>query len=377
MHQKLGVWLFSEYLYILNYISKKIDFVEIIKVMHVQSKTELKDLVESDAETQSNKYWPYVREIDRVIKERFPFGAFNRKDVVQEIEMLEDERKAYSSAWSLFIKETKSAKEKEAVDVNKLADISQTLLLGDCGFFSSYALGYLRNKYPDLAIELVQLKVHTLLVFGREASSDIKDIKTWGKDALLYDPWANKSFPASQFFEIQKNTPNIPFYGIADLSALFIGIDDQDNHYLRGNPEVNIENSHTIKIIIDWVKEDQKRLKQLPFLSPTHPLPIPPSCSSNDIETLLKQLSKCKGWVFNPQSGKALFECSSKQQANRVLQTLLATKAVVVLLKLRLDNKTPTVVCTDFDYIKFQKLASPFIVNETMGIDREFWGVPI
>lgn len=38
-----------------------------------------------------------------------------------------------------------------------------------------------------------------MLVIGRNPCSKPDDIDTWGKNAVIYDPWANRFYEANQF----------------------------------------------------------------------------------------------------------------------------------------------------------------------------------
>ncbi|MFA6303525.1 MAG: hypothetical protein WC627_10420 [Legionella sp.] len=328
-------------------------------------------MIESDIKTRANKNWYLVLEIEKVLQERFPYGAFNRIDVVQNQEISDEERKAYTATWSKIIDEISVP---EKLSISKMADISQTLLLADCGLFTSYAIGYIKNKYPEVNIEFVSLDVHAMLVIGRDTSSEPDDIKTWGKEAILFDYWANKSYLASDFHEIQAKTPDIPFYaGMIDLSTYFTGLDVTDKHYLKGNPVALPRRG--FKILAEWVKEDQRRLTLPQPSSLKSPLYVTSPLDSDAIETLLTQLSKCGGWKFNKNNSSAILECTSQKQSERIKKTLETTKAVVVTLGSRKDNQVPTVKCEQFDFTQLQKIASSFSVNDLEGIDLEFWGV--
>lgn len=328
-------------------------------------------MIESDNETRSNKYWHLISDVEQILQARFPFGAFNRIDVVKNQKISDEERKAYADIWSKFLDEIKDPKK---LSISKMADISQTLLLADCGFFTSYAIGYLKNKYPEVNVEFVRLGVHAMLAIGREITSDPNDIKTWGKDAILFDYWANKSYLAAHFYQIQANAPDIPFYpGMIDLSAYFTGLEDQNKHYLKGNPVAS--SGKGFQILVEWVKEDQRRLALPQPVAPTTPLSVIPQIDSDDIENVLTQLSKYNGWKWNKNNSIAVLECESQEQAERIAATLRATKAVVVTLSSRQDNQIPTVKCEYIDLAQLQKIAFSFRVSEIEGIDLEFWGV--
>ncbi|HHT0591773.1 TPA: hypothetical protein ACTXXA_000726 [Legionella anisa] len=76
---------------------------------------------------------------------------------------------------------------------------------GQCGEQSQAAFIDLIEKgvYPiDFCV--TTLGGHNLLVVGRDLNSDPKDISTWGKNAFICDPWANKVYPAREFKKMQE-----------------------------------------------------------------------------------------------------------------------------------------------------------------------------
>jgi hypothetical protein len=78
---------------------------------------------------------------------------------------------------------------------------SKKYSLGNCHELAFMALHYLVSKYPDYRSEVVSLGQgnHVFVVIGRDENSEIGNINTWGKDAIICDPWANKIFPASEY----------------------------------------------------------------------------------------------------------------------------------------------------------------------------------
>lgn len=64
---------------------------------------------------------------------------------------------------------------------------------------------------------------HAVVVIGRRSNSDPEDMRTWGADAVVCDPWANKAYPLSKFEEMQR-----PENDIRDI------LDPEGPHYLAG-----------------------------------------------------------------------------------------------------------------------------------------------
>lgn len=65
--------------------------------------------------------------------------------------------------------------------------------IGNCLELSCKAFVDLMKQFPnlDLKIDVYQILGgdHVFLVIGREIGSDPKDYRTWGKSAMVYDPW--------------------------------------------------------------------------------------------------------------------------------------------------------------------------------------------
>lgn len=76
--------------------------------------------------------------------------------------------------------------------------------LGNCGDLAMFALLYVLQNGPiNINAEIFQIIEgdHHFLVIGRDPKSDPKKPETWGKNAYICDPWANKVFQASTYRE--------------------------------------------------------------------------------------------------------------------------------------------------------------------------------
>lgn len=78
--------------------------------------------------------------------------------------------------------------------------------IGNCQEYAMLALEYCL-KLPTQQVEAFYFannsyfgykKDHVFIVIGRDPTSDLKDIKTWGADAVVCDPWARKVYPATE-----------------------------------------------------------------------------------------------------------------------------------------------------------------------------------
>lgn len=77
--------------------------------------------------------------------------------------------------------------------------ISSGLKAVFCDQFVKVALSELSISAGDTPVEIVKLDHHVMLVIGRNPCSKPDDIDTWGKNAVIYDPWANRFYEANQF----------------------------------------------------------------------------------------------------------------------------------------------------------------------------------
>ncbi|MGC1181435.1 hypothetical protein [Legionella sp.] len=335
----------------------------------MKSKYEVKTLIESDKEVQSNKHYELILEVDNIIQKRFPYGAINRVDVIKNQEVSDEELKEYFAAFSAYEKESD---DEEKRGISKLADITQPLLFGNCGLFTNYAIGYLKKEYPNVNIECLYVDHHVALLIGRDSSSNSKKANTWGKDTIICDIWAAKSYLASNLSVVQKETKDIPFYSrvVDNYTNEYKGIVLNKAHYLYGVPEVISGNSSIFydQMLMDWVEEDQKRITQPSLTLPKTPLSIKTLLDPSEIKISLSKLSKSAGWKFSQKQGVAWLECNNQKQAERITQSLMATKSVVVSLCKRQDNGVPTVKCEHFDCTKLNKLVSSLNLEQNFNV---------
>ncbi|MBA3536596.1 MAG: hypothetical protein H0T84_08300 [Tatlockia sp.] len=115
-----------------------------------------------------------LREIER----RFPLGGINILSNVSKfpnVNALKDEVKLIESLGRTPILNSKLPKELKAAF---------------CDHLARYSLQYIQQKFPDINVELVACDAHVFLVINRALDSNPIDMATWGKDSLLFDPWA-------------------------------------------------------------------------------------------------------------------------------------------------------------------------------------------
>ena len=86
--------------------------------------------------------------------------------------------------------------------------ISSKYDLGNCGELAYFALDYiLYHAPPELNAETYSIRGgnHSFLVINRDPNSDPNLPETWGTDAVICDPWANKVYRARDYRTELKN----------------------------------------------------------------------------------------------------------------------------------------------------------------------------
>ena len=86
---------------------------------------------------------------------------------------------------------------------------------GNCGEQAQAAFVFLK-KLGCCSIDfcITTKGSHNLIVIGREKISNPDDISTWGKNAVVCDPWAEKAYLLSEFEEMQQQKNDVRY---ADL----------------------------------------------------------------------------------------------------------------------------------------------------------------
>lgn len=321
-------------------------------------------------EITTHPYYAIIQDIDEVIRKRFPYGAFNQVDNVATQELSDGEIGQYYDLSRVFGPELDKVRD---ANIEKLANISQTMVLQDCGFCVSYALGYLKDKYPDINLQTIYLEGHQLLLIGGRISSNVKinmndslqqinnKIAAWGPDAIICDLWAAKSYFAREFLDekqkdtihfTQRNTPRGRAKEIVQVTS----------HYLNGNIDIyaGIASQAYDRVLIEWVKEDQRRFNLPKCTAPRMSSVINAPINAQELKSILHQLSKVDGWIYKDKN--AWLHCETDAQAMRVAKSLEFTKAVVVSCGKNKQTGKPLVMCQHFDFFTLKKLANSLIM---------------
>jgi hypothetical protein len=93
-------------------------------------------------------------------------------------------------------------------EANYLKTELQNKHIGNCGEMSAYMFFYLYERLdPSIRLDYVSIENgdHAFLVVNRAWNSDINDPNTWGKGAMIFDPWTYRFFPASEYLNKLKD----------------------------------------------------------------------------------------------------------------------------------------------------------------------------
>ena len=99
----------------------------------------------------------------------------------------------------------------QMADVAKVnAEVLKAFGYGHCGVQATAAYCFLQEMGLQIPIEICEVPYegsangHQLVVIGRRPDSDPNNMQTWGEDAVVCDPWANKVYPLSHYKEMQR-----------------------------------------------------------------------------------------------------------------------------------------------------------------------------
>lgn len=87
-------------------------------------------------------------------------------------------------------------------DFEKTIILTNKYSLGNCQELANQALDYLLSSDLDIEVEVFSFDGpkadHSFLVIGRDPNSNPNDINSWGRNAVICDPWANKVYQATE-----------------------------------------------------------------------------------------------------------------------------------------------------------------------------------
>lgn len=85
--------------------------------------------------------------------------------------------------------------------IHQIAQVALRCHMGQATEMSAVGFDHLVSVEPKTKVEIFAIAEgnHRFLVIGRAPTSkDPNDIASWGPNAVVCDPWAGKSYPASQ-----------------------------------------------------------------------------------------------------------------------------------------------------------------------------------
>jgi hypothetical protein len=139
---------------------------------------------------------------------KMSIGASNKlEDVISTV--------GFSIVCSLYVQNTDITDLDELIKLPKIslpihivtrAAHAESLGCGNCGEQAAIAFVHLFNVQKVKQLDLMHRTNadHAFVVIGRKSDSKLEDYNTWGDEAVICDPWDNKSYSCS---DIAKNMP--------------------------------------------------------------------------------------------------------------------------------------------------------------------------
>lgn len=218
-------------------------------------------------------FYRFAEELTVRINQRFPLGAINRYDVWTALP--EAVRVPYLDALEQYSNMTIAIARGKG-NLTAFLHFIAEVRYGSCELIASYAEGYMRLHYPQTPSEVMYLEEHAILIVGRLPKSNPENPHTWGKDAIIYDFWAELYYLAKDFETVRSQVPHIPsVLKVMDAQTKhYKEFIPSERHYLSGNPRVAVgELSASYDILYkSWVsaEETNKRLATAPSISLFH-----------------------------------------------------------------------------------------------------------
>lgn len=312
-----------------------------------------------DEKLIDNPNYAYAEEAHKLIGLRFPYGAFNRVDVVEKLGIRDEELKHFFKLGLRFHSLSLACANQ---DGKVLAEALQPMMLGYCSLFVSYAIAYLKNKYPasnpGVLFEWVSLDDHVVLAIGRRPDSNPRNINDWGNKAVICDLWAGQSYLAADFFKWRAIARPIPYYtdrrNREDNAYV-----KSSTHFLSGQPVVSICPFLELEesLYKSWILEDQRRWALAFPKIPKTPLAAIDNSEPSAVKNALNQLTgTVDGWKFKRSTGIAWYPCENAAHAERQAYALAATKAMLVKISSTTDEKKPKIYGVKCEHIQLDKL---------------------
>lgn len=156
---------------------------------------------------EQKKYFRKAEQAIFYVRSNLIYGSNTEKDSKlpswepQRILALRQEVKQQAKAYAL--------QHGGVADFSIISELNRKALkkfgFGNCGEQAQSAFIFLKKcGVSPLDFCVTTEGGHNLVVLGRNKSSDPNDSSTWGPDAVVCDPWAEKIYLLSEFKEMQK-----------------------------------------------------------------------------------------------------------------------------------------------------------------------------
>ncbi|MBA3602766.1 MAG: hypothetical protein H0W50_03820 [Parachlamydiaceae bacterium] len=170
----------------------------------IQDITNVTDSAENILQEKLKINFMYAHEAILHTNEVLPHGPLNYTDDLTGISVdLMSKMDSMRTEQDLIIRNTLQS-HYNFDKINKVvADVAKKHKIGNCGEQAAVAYLYLKHEKKLRKIDKLCLVNgdHAFVVIGRDPLSDITKPLTWGKTAVVCDPWGKKYFPAEQLFD--------------------------------------------------------------------------------------------------------------------------------------------------------------------------------
>ena len=191
---------------------------------------------------------------------------------------------------------------------------------GRCGEHTELAYFILLSSGKRLEIIASHMLNHCFLIIGREPNSKLNNHTTWGRNAVVCDPWANRYYPA-EAFEYQINDSLTSRYYLFPTEAKYFP--DNKRYFFRyKNSLPKISDclmSEEIEPAVEKVVQSisEKAEKQWKDYSGSSQLVVNRKNSSGFFDSQHNQKAwiKTAGWFKDPDRESTVLPLASRKRA--------------------------------------------------------------
>ncbi len=130
--------------------------------------------------------------------------------------------------------------------VLEYSEIIKKFNVGACAEYALLGFAYMIKHAPEIKAEIYNIANgdHAFLVLNRQEGSDPHNPLTWGDDAYICDPWANKLYPAKDYQQSLKGCARGGFWKKYVTIIAF----DEKKHFLTPHKQFH-PTDHILKTI--------------------------------------------------------------------------------------------------------------------------------